>query len=174
MLRTPTLCGLLWLIVSATSADDYVPTNTQKAGIEPPSPEEAAKLISVPEGFNVTLFAGDPDVRQPISMTLDDRGRLWVAESYSYKEWEKKPKDRILIFEDTDNDGRFDTRKVFWDKGKHVSSVEVGFGGVWVIDVPDLLFFPDKDGDDVPDGDPEVKLTGFNLKASHNMANGLK
>ena len=107
-------------------------------------------------------------------MALDDRGRLWVAESYSYKEWEKRGEDRVLVFEDTDGDGRFDSRKMFWDEGRHISSVEVGFGGVWVIDVPNLLFIPDRDSDDRPDSDAEVKLTGFTLKASHNMANGLR
>lgn len=60
-------------------ADNYVPTNTQAPGEEPVSPEEAAKLMSVPDGFSVTLFAGEPEVRQPIAMQVDDRGRIWVA-----------------------------------------------------------------------------------------------
>ena len=90
-------------------ADRYVPINTQAPGREPLSPEEAAAAMRLPEGFSATLFAGEPDVRQPIAMKLDDRGRVWVAESYSYKEWEMKGEDRVLIFEDSDNDGRFDT-----------------------------------------------------------------
>ena len=64
--------------------------------------------MSLPEGFSATLFAGEPDVRQPIAMKTDDRGRIWVAESYSYKEWEMKGEDRVLVFEDTDNDGQDD------------------------------------------------------------------
>ena len=79
-------------------------------------------------GCGATLFAAEPDVRQPIAMTFDDRGRLWVAESYSYGAWKKEGKDRILIFEDNDSDGHFDSRKVFWDKGDHISSFEIGFG----------------------------------------------
>jgi hypothetical protein len=75
-------------------------------------PEEAARAMTVPPGFRVTLFAGEPDVVQPIAMAIDDRGRLWVAEAYSYPRRvpDKEARDRILIFEDTNNDGRFDTR----------------------------------------------------------------
>ena len=118
------------------------------------SPEEAAKAMTVPPGFKVTLFAGEPDVVQPIAMAIDDKGRLWVAEAYSYpaRVPDEQAKDRIIILEDTDNDGRFDKRKVFIDKLNLVSGLEVGFGGVWVGAAPYLLFIPDRDGDDVPDG----------------------
>src|SRR5262245_58835133 len=87
-----------------------------KAGPTPaPVPAlEAAGRMTVPDGFRVTLFAAEPDVRQPIAVTLDHRGRLWVAENFSYPGWlhPAKEKDRILIFEDTDGDGRFDRRTV--------------------------------------------------------------
>src|SRR5262249_56262549 len=114
-------------------------------------------------------------------MALDDRGRLWVAECYTYaggnsyaKSWDAKHRDRILIFEDTWGVGKFDKRKVFWDKGRNVSSVAVGFGGVWVLCAPHLLFIPDRNGDDVPDGEPEVVLDGFAYKGvGHNIVNGL-
>lgn len=152
---------------------DFIPINTQALGEEPPSPEEAAALISVPEGFKVSLFAGEPDVRQPVAMQIDDRGRLWVAESYSYKEWEFKGQDRILIFEDSDNDGRFDKRTVFWDEGTHLSGFAIGYGGVWICNSPELAFIPDRDGDDIPDGPPEVVLDGFTTDANHNFFNGL-
>lgn len=157
----------------AFCADRFIPVNTQAPGEEPPSPEEAAALISVPEGFGVTLFAGEPDVRQPIAMQIDDKGRLWVAESYSYKEWEMKGQDRILIFEDVDNDGRFDKRTLFWDKGTHLSGFAIGYGGVWVCNSPRLEFIPDRDGDDVPDGPAETILDGFTTDANHNLFNGL-
>ena len=80
-------------------------------GQQPPlSPEESLKRFKLPEGFRITLFAGEPDVAQPIAMTLDDRGRLWVVESASYPHWVqgKTGKDRILIFEDRGGKGRFD------------------------------------------------------------------
>src|SRR5208282_5095796 len=102
---------------------------------KPFPPGEAAKHMIVPDGFHVTLLAGEPDVVQPIAFTIDDRGRLWVVESYSYPDWRrdgKEGRDRILIFEDRDGDGRFDTCKVFWDKGANISGIQVGFGGVWL------------------------------------------
>ncbi len=160
-------------LFSAAGADDYRPRNTQKAGEEPITPQEAAAAITLPEGFKATLYAGEPDVRQPVAMALDDRGRIWVAESYSYHEWEKKGEDRIVVFEDTNNDGRHDKRTVFWTGGNHVSAMTVGWGGVWVGDAPNLLFIPDRNRDDVPDGEPEVVLDGWTTKAKHNFFSGL-
>lgn len=97
------------------------------------TPLEAAKRMTVPPGFKATLFAGEPDVRQPNAFCIDDRGRLWVAENFSYTgpggPWKPSGRDTILIFEDTDGDGRFDTRKVFTDKLSFVSGLEIGFGG---------------------------------------------
>jgi putative membrane-bound dehydrogenase-like protein len=138
--------------------------------------KDAAGKVTLPEGFRATLFAGEPDVVQPIAFALDDRGRLWVAECLSYPHWHNDPKDgrdRILIFEDTDGDGKFDKRTVFADKLANVSGLQVGFGGVWVCATPNLLFIPDRDGDDVPDGPPQVLLDGWSLKAQHNVFNAL-
>ena len=127
----------------------------------------------VPQGFNVTLFAGEPDVQQPIGFCIDDRGRLWVAEAYNYPNHGTKPGDRIVILEDADGDGRFDKRTVFYDQLNYVTGIEVGFGGAWVMSPPSLYFIPDRDGDDVPDGAPQVLLDGFGNHAnSHNLANG--
>src|SRR5216684_2568826 len=78
------------------------PTSTAFGQNDPMPPERTAALMQVPDGFKVTLFAGEPDVVKPIAMTLDDRGRLWVVESHSYPNWIKdgKPgRDRVLIFE---------------------------------------------------------------------------
>src|SRR5690606_42061033 len=111
----------------------------------------AADHMTLPEGFRVTLFAGEPDVVQPIAMTHDDRGRLWVVECLSYPDWGDGPNDRVVILEDTDGDGRFDNRTVFWDQGMNLSGIEVGFGGVWLCATPELLFVPDRDQDDKPD-----------------------
>ena len=140
-----------------------------------PAPE-ALRRITLPEGFTVSLFAAEPDVVQPIAMTIDHKGRLWVVENYSYPIWRGGPrgKDRILIFEDADHDGRFDRRTVFYDRGTNFTGIELGFGGVWVCATPNLLFIPDRNGDDRPDGEPVVKLDGWDTKAQHNMFNGLK
>ena len=150
--------------------------NTQKEGEHPPSAAEAAAMMTLPKGFNVSLFAGDPHVRQPIAFDIDDRGRLWVAECYTYEGglYDLKKRDRILIFEDADGDGAFDNRKVFWNKAQRLTGLTLGFGGVWITSAPHLLFLADRDGDDVPDGEPEVVLEGFSIRARHNMVNGLR
>jgi putative membrane-bound dehydrogenase-like protein len=142
----------------------------------PLPPREAAVRMTLPDGFKATLFAGEPDVVQPIAMCFDSRGRLWVAECMSYPNWHTNPKegkDRILIFEDTDNDGVFDKRTVFADKLANVTALQVGFGGVFVGATPHLLFIPDKNGDDIPDGPPEILLDGFDIKAGHTVMNSL-
>ena len=165
--------GLLAFLVCACvqlRADD--PTDDPvSSGLLPPI--EAAATMHVPEGFRVTLFAGEPDVKQPIGFCIDDRGRLWVAEAYNYPKHGTVPGDRIVIFEDTDGDGRHDRRKVFYDKLNYVTGIEVGFGGTWVMSPPSMLFIPDRDRDDVPDAEPTVLLDGFGNHANaHNLANG--
>jgi putative membrane-bound dehydrogenase-like protein len=142
----------------------------QYAGLPP---EKAAQVMTVPDGFQVKLFAGEPDVRQPIALCLDDRGRLWVAEAYSYpvRRKEGEGKDRILIFEDTDGDGRFDKRTVFMEGLNLVSGLEVGFGGVWIGAAPYLLFVPVKDGADKPAGPPQVLLDGWHYEDTHETLN---
>ena len=129
--------------------------------------------MQVPKGFNVTLFAGEPDIKQPIAFCIDDRGRLWVAEANNYPDKKGGKKDRIIILEDTDGDGRHDKRIVFYDKLEYVSGIEVGFGGVWVMSIPNFYFIPDADYNGVPDGEPVVLLDGFGTHAnSHTIANG--
>lgn len=152
------------------AANRAVPDAFAHAGL---SPEEAAKSMTVPEGFKVTLFAGEPDVHQPIGFAIDDRGRLWVAEAYSYpiKVPQSQARDQILIFEDSDGDGKFDSRKVFADKLNLVSGIELGHGGVYLGAAPELLFIPDKDGDDRPDGPPQILLDGWGYQDSHETLN---
>ena len=85
-------------------------------------------------------------------------------------------RDRVLIFDDADGDGRFDRRMVFTDEVQMLASIELGFGGVWLLCPPQLLFVPDRDGNDVPDGPAEVVLDGFSVAAEnyHTFANGLR
>jgi hypothetical protein len=115
----------------ALAADAYQPRNSQAPGEEPPSAAALTEAWKLPEGFKVTLVAGEPQVRQPIDLKLDDRGRLWVAESYSYKEWKRTGEDRLVILEDADQDGVAEKRSVFPQTFHHLSSVALGFGGVW-------------------------------------------
>ena len=177
--------GLLALSVTQSSADEPAPAkakavyNSEPSQLPFTSPEDAVKGMTLPPGFSVSIFAAEPDVQQPIGISFDTRGRLWVAENYTYAEssinMDRDLSDRIVILEDTDKDGKSDKRKVFWDQGKCITSVETGFGGVWVLDLPNLLFIPDRNRDDVPDGPPEVVLDGFDRDAvRHNFANGLR
>ncbi|QDT36399.1 PVC-type heme-binding CxxCH protein [Stratiformator vulcanicus] len=144
------------------------------------SAQDAASGMKVPPGFDVTVFASEPDVQNPIATAFDDRGRLWVAENYTYAEksqrFDLSLNDRVLIFEDTDGDGRADERTVFTDQVQMLTSVEIGKGGVWLMCPPQVLFIPDADGDGVPDGPPQVVLDGFTVSDSnyHNFANGLR
>ena len=135
--------------------------------------EDAAAAMRLPAGFRAVPFAAEPDVTQPIALAIDHRGRLWVAEGHSYpiKRPEGEGQDRILIFEDTDGDGRHDLRTVFAEGLNLVSGLEVGFGGVFVGQAPELLFIPDRDGDDVPDGEPEILLDGWGMQDTHETLN---
>jgi putative membrane-bound dehydrogenase-like protein len=162
----PALASLLVAIV----------TSLAPAQDPPLSPQRSAERIKLPEGFRSTLFAAEPDVLKPIAMTTDERGRLWVVESHSYPNWlpeGKEGRDRILIFEDKKGTGHFDTCKVFWDKGTNLSGIAVGFGGVWLCATPHLLFVPVRPGEDRPAGPPQIVLDGWDIKARHNVFNGL-
>jgi len=168
--------------VNVLGADDFpTPFNTETDKTTPLLPAAvAAEKFKVPDGFNVTLSAAEPEVQNPIGMAWDSRGRLWIAENYTYAErktkFELSLRDRILILEDADGDGKFEKRTVFTDKIQMLTSIEVGQGGVWLMCPPQLLFIPDRNGDDKPDGPPEVVLDGFDVPPEnyHNFANGLR
>jgi len=137
-------------------------------------PETTVQGFKLPEGFSAKVFAGEPAVRQPISFCIDDRGRIWVLEGNTYPAW-KGPSpelDRVLILEDSDGDGHFDTRKVFVEGLTYATGIEVGFGGVWVVAPPNLLFYPLNETGDKPAGPPEILLDGFGSQGGHNVVNG--
>jgi len=173
------LC-LAWTVsVAAEDAPFPTPKNTEPSTLPFTPPAEALAGFTVPDGFRVSLFAAEPDVQQPIAIATDARGRLWVAENYTYSDAKQNHdlslRDRVVILEDTDHDGKHDKRTVFWDKGQKLTSVEVGFGGVWVLCLPQLLFIPDANGDDIPDGEAVVVLDGWEGDAArHNFVNGLR
>lgn len=160
------------------------------------SPQEAVKKMTVPPGFSVDLIAAEPDIVQPIAFTFDACGRIWVVEGNTYPQRAGNPPpsrdpasgdltkpdaaqqkdifggtDRVLIFEDKDGDGKFETRKVFIEGLNLVSGIELGFGGVYIGAAPYLLHIPDADGDDQPDGPPEILLDGFGWQDTHETLN---
>ncbi|HWA99410.1 MAG TPA: PVC-type heme-binding CxxCH protein [Pirellulales bacterium] len=165
----------------------------------PTPPEEAVKMFQVQDGFEMQLIAHEPTVAQPLYMHFDARGRLWLVQYRQYPfpaglkvvkydqylraVFDKVPAppphgekglDKITVFEDTNGDGTFDKAKDVITGLNICSAVAVGAGGIWVLNPPYLLFYPDANGDDIPDGDPEVRLSGFGLEDTHSVANSLK
>ena len=125
------------------------------------------------DGFLAELIAAEPDVHQPIAFTFDERGRLWLAEAFSYptKQPAGKGLDRVRILEDKEGDGTFETKTTFTEGLNLVSGIEVGFGGVWIGAAPELLFIADRNRDDKPDGPPEVLLDGWGFQDTHETLN---
>lgn len=152
--------------------------DSQEVTIPMMAPEEVIAKAELPPGFSLVCSAHEPDVQQPIGMSWDDRGRLWIAENYTYSESAKKfdmsLSDRIVIFEDTNQDGVFDKRKLFPREFKKLTSIEHGSQGLWVMAPPYLYFVPDANHDDVPDSKPIIVLSGFDEGMRHNVANGLR
>ncbi len=151
------------------------------------------------DGFEVQLFASEPLVRQPVTMTFDERGRLWVIQYLQYPTpagLKPVEVDRYLrtkydrVPEPPPHGPRAPTRSPSWKtptataaptRAKDfvtglnlASALAIGNGGVYVGQAPYLLFYPDRDHDDVPDGDPEVLLTGFGLEDAHAVVNSLQ
>ena len=183
-MRLRCLCvGLsLFLAGVALPAADEFPEiyDSEKSKEKPMAPEEVVKTAKLPPGFELSVFAAEPHVQNPIAITTDERGRLWVAENFTWAgsglgQYDTKLRDRIIILEDTDGDGKHDKRTVFWNGAIKLTSIEVGFGGVYAICLPNLLFIPDRNRDDIPDGPPVVLLDGINdHSVGHTPANGLK
>ncbi len=137
------------------------------------SPQEALAKMKVPEGFSVELVAAEPDVVNPVAMTIDERGRFWITESFEYPRKSAGPgRDRVKILEDTDQDGTVDKVTVFADDLNIPSGIAVGHGGVWVANAPDILFMQDTDGDGKADK-REVVVTGFGRHDTHELPNSL-
>ena len=143
------------------------------------TPTQALASLHLPDGFTASLFAAEPDVQNPIAVSLDPQGRVWVAENYTYAEREQRfdlnLNDRVIVLEDSDGDGVSDKRTVFTESVQMLTGVVTGQGGVWLMCPPQLLFIPDGDADLIPDGPAEVKLDGFHVARDnyHNFANGL-
>ncbi len=168
-LLTLGLLSSVELIHAKDLTGQHAPANTPAL-----SPGEAQKKFSLHQGFEARLFAAEPDVVNPVAMTWDDRGRLFVVELYEYPLGApegQKPRDRIIILEDTDNDGRSDKKTVFADGLNLATAILWGNGGVYVGQAPHLLFLKDTNGDDVADHRTTL-LTGFGLHDRHELLNG--
>jgi putative membrane-bound dehydrogenase-like protein len=163
------------------------------------TPAEAVKRMQLPPGYSARVVASEPMIRQPLSISFDERGRLWVLQYLQYPNpagltpvkqdqylrtvWDKVPEppprgpkgaDRLTILFDPDDRGVFRKSKDFVTGLNVASGFCVGHGGVFVVQPPYLLFYPDRNADDVPDGNPEVLLLGFGMEDTHSLANSLQ
>jgi putative heme-binding domain-containing protein len=181
-----------------TPANPASPKPDSPPQLAPLSPSESLSRFHVASDLALEQILSEPEISQPVSLNFDDRGRLWVVEYRQYPHpaglkmvsrdnvwravYDKVPpppphhfkgKDRISIHEDVRHDGTFSSHKVFVDGLNIATSVEFGRDGIYVMNPPYLLFYPDANRDDIPDGDPEVLLSGFGLEDTHSVANSL-
>jgi putative membrane-bound dehydrogenase-like protein len=173
MSRTGSLL-IAWTLLAPLAAQDVIPHHQDRPPGPALSPQEAIAKMTVPEGFSVELVASEPEIVNPVAMTFDERGRIWITESLEYPR--KQPgvgRDRVKVLEDTDGDGRADKFTVFAEGLNIPSGIAVGYGGVWVANSPDILFYPDADRDGKPDGQPQTIVTGFGRTDTHELPNSL-
>lgn len=165
---------------------------------EPQTPLQTIERLHVADDLQLQLVSGEPDVAQPIHISFDHRGRMWVVQYQQYPfpaglkvvrydqhlraVFDRVPDappnhvrgaDSILVFEDSTGDGKYDRRRKVIDGLNIATSVAVGRGGIWVMNPPYLLFYPDSDDDAIPDSAPTVHLSGFGLEDTHSVANSL-
>ena len=172
-IRSAYPAALAAIVLTAGSSSAQIPHNQDRPPNPARSPQEAAKAMTVPPGFSVEVVASEPDLVNPIAMTFDERGRVWVTESLEYPRRPAGPgRDRIKVMEDTDGDGRMDKFTVFAEGLNIPSGIAVGSGGVWVANAPDILFLQDTDGDGKADKS-EVVVTGFGRDDTHELPNSL-
>ena len=186
-------------VVPAPEVSRFATVIRREIQAEALSPKQSMDHFTIPDDLAVDLVLAEPIVSQPLFMNFDERGRLWVMQYLQYPEpagltllskdqwwravYDKIPeppprgvpgKDKITIHEDTDGDGIYDQHKTFVDGLNIATSFVQGRGGLWVLNPPYLLFYPDRNGDDVPDGDPEVHLSGFGIEDTHSVISSLR
>ncbi len=162
------------------------------------APEVALELLEAGDGLAVDPVLSEPEVAQPTHLSFDARGRMWVSQYRQYpfpagvemvsrdqyyrSKYNRTPPapphhdrgaDVISVHEDRDGDGVYESSRRVLEGLNMANAALHGWGGIWVMHTPHLLFYPDADGDATPDAPPEVRLTGFGLEDTHSVANGL-
>ncbi|HMO34456.1 MAG TPA: hypothetical protein PKA06_00300, partial [Gemmatales bacterium] len=189
MIRLLSLTFVLSLTLHLQAQKEYGFDNRKASGQPYLTPEETVQRMKVAQGFSVKLFAGEPMMTNPIAMTVDQKGRVWIIESFEYPKRTpagKAPRDRIVILEDTNGDGKADKRTVFAE-GKDfpvteerkaqglgafdmASGIEVGYGGCFVGAPPYLFHIKDNNNDDKADSF-EIVAHGFGSQDTHETLN---
>jgi putative membrane-bound dehydrogenase-like protein len=201
MRKRPSWLLVFWALAGVGAAPPTI-TDPRPADPDAPppplSPAEAVRRFQVADGLAIRLAVSEPEVTQPLSISFDDRGRMWVLQYRQYPlpeglkpvsmdqylrtKYDRVPepppkgpkgRDRISIYENVDGSGRFKLVKHFVTGLNLASGMALGYDGVFVVQPPYLLFYPDKNHDDVPDVDPEVLLRGFGMEDAHAFANSL-
>ncbi|CAG5016950.1 hypothetical protein DYBT9275_05670 [Dyadobacter sp. CECT 9275] len=167
-------------------------------GSSPTPATQSVTKFRYPDDLSLELVLSEPQITQPVDISFDHRGRLWVVQYNQYPfpkgvkvtgvdnhlrfNFDKVPlpppdgakgADKITMFEDTDGDGRFDKSTDVITGLNITTSVALGRGKIWVLSPPYLLAYPDPDGDGLPNGKPSVHLEGFGLQDTHAVANSL-
>ena len=142
------------------------------------TPAEAQKLFTLAPGYEINLFASEvefPDLKNPVQFSFDARGRLFVATMPTYPAYlpGTPPNDKILILEDTRGTGRADKCSVFADKLYLPTGMELGDGGVYVAQEPNLVFLKDTRGTGKADLRRTI-LHGFDSADSHHAINAFE
>ena len=186
-------------VVPASEVSRFATVIRREVQQTPLPPQQSMDHFKIPGDLAVDLVLAEPIVSQPLFMNFDERGRLWVMQYLQYPEpaglkllskdqwwravYDKVPepppygvkgKDKITIHEDTDGDGVYDKHKTFVDGLNIATGFVQGRDGLWVLNPPYLLFYPDKDGNDTPDGPPEVHLSGFGIEDTHSVVSSLR
>ncbi len=177
---------------------NYVGRGVMADDSHPTPAEQCVPQFAMHDGFQIELVASEPTISQPLFLSWDSRGRMWTVQYRQYQfpaglkivhydqhlraVFDRIPeppplgvsgKDVITVSEDTDGDGRYDTHHDVITGLNIATSVQTGAGGIWVLNPPYLLCYPDGDSDGLPDGDPQVHLSGFGLQDTHAVANSL-
>ena len=179
--------------------ETFAGRGVQRDDTPPTPPDKALATFTVRDGFALDLMASEPSVQQPLYMSWDSKGRLWVVEYLQYQfpaglkvvsydqhlraQFDKIPEppprgprgaDRVTVFDPAPDNGPFQKHRTVLEGLNMVTSAIKGAGGIWILNPPYLLFYPDANDDDVPDADPEVMLSGFGLEDTHSLANSLR
>lgn len=152
---------------SPTPADEF---SKNIRGTDARTPEEERDGFTLPQGFEVQLFASEPDIGKPLNMAFDARGRMWLTQSNEYPFPNEAGKDRITILEDTDGDGQADKFTTFADSLNIPIGITPVKGGAIAFSIPYVWFLGDHNGDDIVD-ERKVLLRGFGFQDTHGMIN---
>jgi putative heme-binding domain-containing protein len=197
--RTLLRNGILWTLDAPIPGAEKSAAAVDQDQPGPLSPEESAKSFKVADGLEFEQVLAEPIIAQPLQISFDERGRMWVVQYRQYPDpaglkmisrdnfwravYDKVPPpppnhfrglDKITIHEDTNGDGKYDKHTTFVDGLNIATSIAIGRGGVFVLNPPYLLFYADENHDDIPDGPPNVLLAGFGLEDTHSVANSLR